>query len=384
MPSNRNEFFLGDAKGDFRLTFAQNKSSRKGNSKNRESLPTVPPKEIHRAVNNEEINVRHFLDSFGASQQQHMSHGSPTLRTRFVSGPRMAGEGCTSDSQEITSAICLDDRTVLLRITILAAGFVIGPKGSSIKSISEKFDVHIQSKTVLGGEYREFKCSGERANLMKCIQTIKEAVCTYKRLTEGEFKGACIQSSLIICGIAFDYCPPPKSKMPHAASGYFVPRLGFNESREILPGSENVTSSVDSNSSCGSRKCFTPRKVPHPLKETWSPITPGLLERKCELSDALSLPRKVTSFSHSEESDLLHMAQCSAKRNQRIKQIDMVKDLFVQDMNRERTYARPDFLREEDFSRTETSDSLDTQSSSGSNSLKHVRNLMNDFQNVFL
>jgi len=148
----------------------------------------------------------------------------------------MAGEGCTSDSQEITSAICLDDRTVLLRITILAAGFVIGPKGSSIKSISEKFDVHIQSKTVLGGEYREFKCSGERANLMKCIQTIKEAVCTYKRLTEGEFKGACIQSSLIICGIAFDYCPPPKSKMPHAASGYFVPRLGFNESREILPG----------------------------------------------------------------------------------------------------------------------------------------------------
>lgn len=278
-------------------------------------------------------------------------------------------------------------RTVLLRITILAAGFVIGPRGSSIKSISEKFGVHVQSSTVLGGEYREFKCSGEHANLMKCIQAIKEAVCTYKRLTEGEFKGACIQSSLVICGIAFDYCPPPKSKMPYAASvATLSPGLVSMKAERSSLGSEQFTSSLDSSSSCGSRTSWTPRNMSRRSKVqgTWSPITPGLLETKCELSDALSHPGQLSPFPHSGESNLLHMVHYPTKTNQRMKQRDMVNDLLAQDMVRERTYARPDFLREEDFPWTETSDSFDTESSSGSNSIKRVRNLMDDFQNVYL
>lgn len=109
-------------------------------------------------------------------------------------------------------------RTIVLRITILAAGFVIGPRGSSIKMISDRCNVDIESKTVRNGEVREFKCTGNHKDVVKAVQIMKEAVNTYKILTEGDYKGQCVQSTMVILGITFDYCPPPKSKMPHAAS----------------------------------------------------------------------------------------------------------------------------------------------------------------------
>lgn len=84
--------------------------------------------------------------------------------------------------------------------------------------ISERCNVDIESKTVQYGEMREFKCIGNHDDVVKAVQIMKEAVNTYKVLTEGDYKGQCVQSTMVILGVTFDYCPPPKSKMPHAAS----------------------------------------------------------------------------------------------------------------------------------------------------------------------
>lgn len=138
-------------------------------------------------------------------------------------------------------------RTIVLRITILAAGFVIGPRGSSIKMISERCNVDIESKTVQHGEVREFKCIGNHGNVVKAVQIMKEAVNTYKVLTEGDYKGQCVQSTMVILGVTFDYCPPPKSKMPHAASVMKLSqKLAVRKEENSSSMTMDSSSSVDS------------------------------------------------------------------------------------------------------------------------------------------
>eukprot|EP00890_Picochlorum_soloecismus_P004423 jgi/Picsp_1/4982/NSC_02345-R1_protein len=133
-----------------------------------------------------------------------------------VSGPRLPGQGCQTTCQEIASAICLDDRTVVLKITMLAAGFVIGPKGRSIRAIAESSNTLIESKTV--GDYRQFLISGEPDDILTATKVVTEAVNAYKSLTEGDFEGTVVQPKILVCGIQFQYLPPPKHKMPNAAS----------------------------------------------------------------------------------------------------------------------------------------------------------------------
>lgn len=170
-------------------------------------------------------------------------------------------------------------RTIVLRITILAAGFVIGPRGSSIKLISEHCNVDIESKTVQGGDIREFKCKGNREDVVKAVQIIKEAVNTYKILTEGDYKGQCVQSTMVILGVTFDYCPPPKSKMPHAAS---VIKLSPN----LVSRKEDQSSlcTMDSSSSVDSTQSLEPFAYPDGkyAKKYRSPI-------RCTLSQDFSV-----------------------------------------------------------------------------------------------
>ena len=99
---------------------------------------------------------------------------------------------------------------------MLAAGFVIGPKGRSIRAIAENSNTFIESKTV--GDYRQFIISGEPDDILTATKVVTEAVNTYKSLTEGEFEGTVVQPKILVCGIQFQYLPPPKHKMPCAAS----------------------------------------------------------------------------------------------------------------------------------------------------------------------
>lgn len=99
---------------------------------------------------------------------------------------------------------------------MLAAGFVIGPKGRSIRAIAEKCNTLIESRTV--GDYRQFIISGEPDDILTATKVVTEAVNTYKSLTEGDFEGAVVQPKILVCGIQFQYLPPPKHKMPCAAS----------------------------------------------------------------------------------------------------------------------------------------------------------------------
>jgi hypothetical protein len=170
-------------------------------------------------------------------------------------GPRLPGQGCKALTQEIVSAICLNDEAIVLRITMLAAGFVIGPKGSSIKAIAEKCGVAIKSKTVQGGAFREFTCSGNEENVVQAVEIIKEAVNTYKILTEGEYKGKCVQSTMVVHGITFDYCPPPKSKMPDAASVMKLSPKLLARREEPIPSMSTLHSSSSVDSNLSSEQC---------------------------------------------------------------------------------------------------------------------------------
>ena len=220
------------------------------------------------------------------------------MHVLIVPGPRLPGQGCKALTQEIVSAICLNDEAIVLRITMLAAGFVIGPKGSSIKAIAEKCGVAIESKTVQGGAFREFTCSGDEVDVVQAVEIIKEAVNTYKILTEGEYKGKCVQSTMVVRGITFDYCPPPKSKMPDAASVMKLSPKLLARREESTPSIStlNSSSSVDSNLSseqCGCCSRHQGKKKPiEPRRKRLE--SPFFQEFECESRDnvILSTPSK--------------------------------------------------------------------------------------------
>lgn len=119
--------------------------------------------------------------------------------------------------------------------------------------ISERCNVDIESKTVQNGEMREFKCSGIQRNVVKAVQIMKEAVNTYKILTEGDYRGQCVQSTMVILGITFDYCPPPKSKMPHAASV-----ITLSQKLAVRKEENSSLSTMDSSSSVDSTQGLEP------------------------------------------------------------------------------------------------------------------------------
>lgn len=74
-----------------------------------------------------------------------------------------------------------------IHITLLAAGFVIGPSGQSIRAICEKSGAHIQSSTRSGvlGPHRLFAVIGPDESRSEAVRIIKNAVETYQQLFRG-------------------------------------------------------------------------------------------------------------------------------------------------------------------------------------------------------
>lgn len=137
-------------------------------------------------------------------------------------------------------------RTAVLQITYLAAGFLIGEKGQSIRDMERITSTSIKSwkdRTVEGrsvrklviesvgdagedGEDGEDGRRGERGergerggmeNVARCLHIIKAAVMHYKDLCEGLYCGEYVEPVRVIEGVAFHYCPPPRKMVPYAA-----------------------------------------------------------------------------------------------------------------------------------------------------------------------
>ena len=150
------------------------------------------------------------------------SGGNGTSR-RGPSGPRQPGEGTEDLDQDILSVEpCRGGRR--MRITLLAAGFVIGQSGISIRAISQFTGANIQSWTENCGmngalrSTRVFQLQGTTKACDAAEIIIRDAVDRYKTLCEGKSRGEYVQRVQRIHGVEFSYQPPPRSAAPMAAA----------------------------------------------------------------------------------------------------------------------------------------------------------------------
>jgi hypothetical protein len=116
-----------------------------------------------------------------------------------------------------------NSRAVSLRITLLAAGFIIGPIGGCVREITRLSGASIRSRTVLADnlchrDCREFTIEGPSdASVAHAMSIMIDAVNRYKTLCEGKCAGQVVPRSQHVAGVEFFYQPPPRSVVPFAA-----------------------------------------------------------------------------------------------------------------------------------------------------------------------
>ena len=124
---------------------------------------------------------------------------------------------------------------LLVCVTLLAAGFVIGSSGASVREITQHTGAVIQSWTQQpqpGGYHRPtriFRLQGPRKSVASASEIIHQAVERYKELCEGKRRGEFVQRAQRIRGVEFSYQPPPRSAAPQAAAKH--PALYENDFR---------------------------------------------------------------------------------------------------------------------------------------------------------
>eukprot|EP01025_Chloroclados_australasicus_P045116 TRINITY_DN49213_c0_g1_i2.p1 TRINITY_DN49213_c0_g1~~TRINITY_DN49213_c0_g1_i2.p1 ORF type:complete len:468 (+),score=16.22 TRINITY_DN49213_c0_g1_i2:92-1405(+) len=170
------------------------------------------------------------------------------------SGPRAPTEGIDNQEQGIVHAELIEDpqqSRVVLYVTMLAAGFVIGKqlitqchkvqyvcfiqcitsyqvmcpragvRGVSIRQICELTSTQIRSETIKPGRFprttRLFEITGSDLQCKQALDIIVSAVDLYKRLTEGQMEGQRVEQIQHAANIAFVYQPPPYRMVPQAA-----------------------------------------------------------------------------------------------------------------------------------------------------------------------
>ena len=139
------------------------------------------------------------------------------------SGPRRQGVGVEEEEQAVVAVEKLPNGGVQLRVTLLAAGFVIGASGASVREISATTGAVVQSwsEGPVSGCHRPsrvFRVQGQRRAVAAAVEIIHEAVERYKELCEGKRRGEFVQRQQRIRGVEFSYQPPPRSVAPHAAA----------------------------------------------------------------------------------------------------------------------------------------------------------------------
>eukprot|EP00890_Picochlorum_soloecismus_P006309 jgi/Picsp_1/667/NSC_00662-R1_protein len=140
------------------------------------------------------------------------------------SGKRKEGEGVEDAEQGILDAMESPNGGAELLITLLAAGFIIGPSGSSVRAISTVSGSMISSwNETFRSRSKERKVrrvvvEGPVKSVLHALNIIKAAVNRYKELCEGKYCGKSVERIQQIYGVDFYYSPPPRNAVPFAAS----------------------------------------------------------------------------------------------------------------------------------------------------------------------
>ena len=165
----------------------------------------------------------------GSAAQAHSHANASSVSTGAMarkgpSGPRRAGEGVEEEEQTVVDSEWLPGGGLQLRVTLLAAGFVIGASGASVREITQHTGAMIQSWTQQPqpGRYhrptRVFRVTGPRKSVAAASEIVHQAVERYKELCEGKRRGEFVQRQQRIRGVEFSYQPPPRSAAPQAAA----------------------------------------------------------------------------------------------------------------------------------------------------------------------
>eukprot|EP01026_Neomeris_dumetosa_P044058 TRINITY_DN3701_c0_g1_i12.p1 TRINITY_DN3701_c0_g1~~TRINITY_DN3701_c0_g1_i12.p1 ORF type:complete len:319 (-),score=12.47 TRINITY_DN3701_c0_g1_i12:2306-3262(-) len=142
------------------------------------------------------------------------------------SGPRDSEEGVSDEKQGILSAQLTEDGLCcVLKITMLAAGFVVGPKGVSIRSLCDVTGAKSISWCSSYGKGQLEKPFAIRICLIKgsalaihsTIIVICKAVARYQALVSGNYNDEAVRAEQFIDGVSFMYKPPPSKAMPQSA-----------------------------------------------------------------------------------------------------------------------------------------------------------------------
>jgi len=109
--------------------------------------------------------------------------------------------------------------TIHARVSLITAGFVLGPRGSTIRSIQAACKVTIHSWES-DEAARTFIIVGMPRRARAALAIIKEAIERYDCLVDGQYSGRVVSRTQCIQGIQFLYVPPPIDKMPGRAHVY--------------------------------------------------------------------------------------------------------------------------------------------------------------------
>lgn len=107
-------------------------------------------------------------------------------------------------------------------VTLLAAGFILGPNGASVHQLEKVCNIKIISRKLPRDlqcvrPTREFTLTGSQEAQSMAVAMFQCAIYAYKVLTEGTYYDMTVARLQLIGDVIFRYKPPPRSKAPHAA-----------------------------------------------------------------------------------------------------------------------------------------------------------------------
>ena len=120
----------------------------------------------------------------------------PTLNLS-ATGKRPAGIGTENEQQEIIMAE-KSENGVIIRVTLLAAGFIVGPNGASIHQIEAITGARIYSYNrsndrTVDRPSRQFHVEGPMSVVQHAVDIICHAIQLYKDLAEGNHRGMTVK-----------------------------------------------------------------------------------------------------------------------------------------------------------------------------------------------
>ena len=139
------------------------------------------------------------------------------------SGPRRPGQGVEDEQQGVVAAHLTPTGGISLKITLLAAGFIIGPSGASVREVCRATGADVRSWTEppagpTSRPVRAFTVEGSPSCVAAAASFILAAVDRYVCLTDGSHAGRAVPRAQEVGGLVFQYQPPPRAVVPHAAA----------------------------------------------------------------------------------------------------------------------------------------------------------------------